>query len=62
MKYLVTVLALGIMSGCGAFDRMKAKFTGDAVEVCMQGVIYYQFTSGSAVAYNPDGSLKTCKD
>lgn len=46
--------------GCGAVDRSLAKFTGDATETCHDGVMYLQFTSGASVAYNKDGTVKTC--
>lgn len=55
---LSTVLVLG---GCGWFDRQVASVVGGATKTCMSGVLYYQFTSGAAVAYNPDGTVKTCK-
>lgn len=59
MKYIVILSALAL-TGCGAFDRGYVWFTGDASEVCKRGVLYYQFTSGSAPAYKADGALITC--
>lgn len=36
-----------------------AKVTGYTKQ-CVGGVVYYQFTSGSSVAYNTDGTIKLC--
>jgi hypothetical protein len=49
-----------LLAGCGRLDRWFAGVTGGASESCMRGVLYYQFTSGAAPAYRPDGSLITC--
>jgi hypothetical protein len=57
-----TLLALTValsLSGCGKFDRGLAKITGSA-EVCVDGVLYLQFTSGATVKYNRDGTIATC--
>lgn len=55
----LTILALSL-SGCGAWDRTTAKWTGYA-KSCVEGVQYLQFTSGVTVMYNQDGTIKTCK-
>ena len=55
----IAVLAL-TLTGCGALDRLGAHITGDASETCHGGVLYLQFTSGASVAYNQDGTVKTC--
>lgn len=60
MTHLILALAL-FVSGCGIVDREIAKITGTASEVCMHGVVYYQFSSGSSVAFNQDGTLRSCK-
>ena len=57
--YLVMMLSL---SGCGDFDRMETKITGKGSEICQGGVTYLYFDSGVTVAYNPDGSVKTCPE
>jgi hypothetical protein len=57
---LAALCAMHLMSGCGRLDRWFAGVTGGASESCMRGVLYYQFTSGAAPAYKPDGSLITC--
>jgi hypothetical protein len=54
---LTTVLALG---GCGQADRAMAFATGSPQQVCVDGVLYLQFTSGSSVKYLPDGKVATC--
>jgi uncharacterized protein YceK len=38
MKILLIVLML-VLTGCGQVDRLAAKFTGDATEVCHAGVL-----------------------
>lgn len=55
----ITVMCL-FLSGCGWFDREVAKLTGHSKH-CVGNVLYIQFASGATVAYNPDGSIKTCK-
>jgi len=57
LKWILLVL----VSGCGAIDRAIVTYTGDAVETCHKGVLYLQFTSGASVAYNQDGSVRTCR-
>jgi len=57
MILLAAVIAL---SGCGAFDRFKVSMTGNASNVCMSGVLYYQFTSGTSVALDQDGKVVRC--
>lgn len=61
MKVAAAFLLALSLTGCGWFDREVAKLTGTASEACMRGVLYYQFTSGAAPAYRPDGTLITCK-
>jgi hypothetical protein len=64
LKKLIILLALAFVftttSGCGILERIGAKVTG-YTEQCVGNVLYYQFTSGSSVAYNTDGTIKTCK-
>jgi len=59
MKALL-IAAILALSGCGVADRMIGSATGFA-RTCVDGVLYYQFTSGAAVAYSPDGKVKACK-
>lgn len=61
MKYVLLCLLVLSVSGCGSFDRTVASVTGGATATCVDGVVYLQFTSGATVAYNQDGTVKTCK-
>ena len=61
MKKVILIAALTLtLTGCGWLDRLGATVTGNTSEVCEYGVMYLQFTSGASVAYNPDGTVKTC--
>lgn len=62
IKYALLSLAIMSTASCGQVDRVLAKYTGDASSVCQDGVLYLQFTSGASVAYNTDGSIKTCTE
>ncbi len=57
---VAAVCAVLLVTGCGRLDRWFAGVTGGASESCMRGVLYYQFTSGAAPAYKPDGTLIKC--
>ena len=61
-KILVILLVMLIMvlSGCGLFERGLAKTKGFS-RMCVDGVEYLQFSSGATVAYNPNGTIKTCR-
>jgi len=59
-KVLIAVALSVVMTGCGRADRWWAGITGSASSECVDGVSYLQFTSGASVAYNKDGSIKTC--
>ena len=61
MKIVILLALLVSLVSCGAIDREVARLTGDGSKTCMDGVTYYQFTSGASVAYNTDGTLKLCK-
>ena len=61
-KILMIVILCMVMAGCGKIDRSIASLTGNASRTCVDGVVYLQFTSGATVAYNKDGSIKTCED
>lgn len=60
MKYAMIGLMLAALSGCGAVDRAVSKFTGKGSEVCQDGVVYLQFTSGTSVKYDKFGKIVTC--
>lgn len=60
MKSVLIVLAAAItVSGCGMMDRTEATLTGYS-DHCIDGVMYYQFRNGATVAYNKNGTIKTC--
>ena len=61
-KPLLLALSLALpmtLAGCGQVDRGVAKIAGSA-QVCVDGVMYLQFTSGASVKYNRDGTIATC--
>ena len=60
-KSLAIVPFLLFLVSCGHIDRELAQLTGDASSICQNGVLYYQFSSGAAVAYNTNGTIKLCK-
>lgn len=62
MKRLVILAVLALsLTGCGWFDRtVTANVTGFS-RSCVDGVEYLQFASGVTVAYNANGTIKTCK-
>jgi hypothetical protein len=61
MKIAIVMLSMAVtLTGCGWFERATATATGYS-RMCVDGVEYLQFTSGSTVAYTPDGKVRTCK-
>lgn len=63
MRYSILIAALLSMTltSCGWFDRKVSALTGGASEVCVGGVTYLQFTSGTSVKYNRDGTVAPCQ-
>ena len=59
-KIATVVVIACVLTGCGWFDRNVAAIAGGASKTCVDGVMYLQFTSGATVAYNKDGTVKTC--
>lgn len=60
-KTIVVVAAVAVMlSGCGRIDRWSAGMTGKAVETCIRGVVYLQFTSGATFAVDREGKPIPC--
>ena len=57
---IVAVVASFALSGCGWADRVAVFTTGTASEVCQDGVLYLQFTSGVSVKYLPTGDVAQC--
>lgn len=62
MRFLVLAAFVVIATGCGRLDRWFAGVTGNASEICYDGVTYLQFTSGSTVKYDKEGKIVTCDD
>lgn len=60
MRLLLLMIVITTITGCGWLDRAATTFTGNASMVCMDGVTYYQFTSGATVAVDRDGKPKKC--
>lgn len=56
---IVCVLIL-MFTGCGRYERAVAAATGYS-EICVDGVVYLQFTSGATAKLNRDGSVVNCK-
>ena len=54
MKFAILIALALTLSGCGGFDRFKARLTGNATETCIDGVVYLQFTSGATIKYTYD--------
>ncbi len=60
MKLIITICLAVMLSACGAVDRQAASLTGYS-KVCVDGVVYLQFTSGSAVQVDAMGKPVVCK-
>lgn len=60
MKLFITICLAAMLSACGAVDRQVATLTGYS-KVCVDGVVYLQFTSGSAVQVDAMGKPVVCK-
>lgn len=58
IKSLLLASAL-TLAGCGSCNRSMAYLTGE-VKTCVDGVLYYQFPSGAAVAYDQEGKVRKC--
>jgi uncharacterized lipoprotein YehR (DUF1307 family) len=59
MKYVMIGLLTLSLAGCGQWERTKANYTGYS-EVCVDGVTYLQFPSGSSVKYDTSGKIVGC--
>jgi hypothetical protein len=59
-KRIAVLLFVLLLSACGQLDREVAKLTGFARQ-CIDGVLYFQFTSGVTVAYDQQGKVRACK-
>lgn len=61
-KLILLLTATFLFTGCGKLQREVAGWTGDAYTTCIDGVNYLQFTSGTTVKYNPNGTISTCSE
>lgn len=58
---IIVVLAFATpLAGCGKLEQVEAHLSGKGSEVCQDGVVYLQFTSGTTVKYTRDGKIATC--
>lgn len=50
-KIFVIAVAVATLSltGCGKISQLEAHYTGQAAEICHDGIVYLQWTSGSTV-------------
>lgn len=60
LKMIITICLAVMLSACGAVDRQVATLAGYS-KVCVDGVVYLQFTSGSAVQVDAMGKPVVCK-
>ncbi len=60
MRFISLLVITLLIVGCGRLDRASAAWTGDLYEVCHDGVIYLQGTSGLTVKRLKNGSVATC--
>ena len=65
MKILITTFLLIVLMGCTKFDHYTSsagprEMTKHMHHWCIDGVHYYRYDRGMAVAYHPDGTIKTC--
>lgn len=59
---IISLLLLAVISvGCGAFDRLKTRYTGELTYKCSRiGVEYVQSDSGLAVSLDQNGNPVKC--
>lgn len=60
MNKILLICLIVLLTGCGAAEKTGAWLSG-YTEICVNGVLYYQFTSGASVAHNTDGTVRLCK-
>lgn len=47
MRTLILIAVAIMLAGCGSIDRTTAHWSGKGSEVCQDGIVYLQFTSGT---------------
>lgn len=60
MRVLLLLSMMVLTTSCGHCSREMAGIKG-YYRICVDGVSYLQFTSGSTVEYNIDGNIKLCE-
>ena len=60
MKITITLLLAALLSGCGYFERAVGTVTGYS-KMCVDGIVYLQFTSGATVQVDSSGKPVVCK-
>ena len=58
-KLLGAVLVAASLAGCGSVNHTLAQIKGYQ-KVCVEGVLYYQFPHGAAIARNTSGHVIPC--
>ena len=53
MKKIFVIAACVALAGCGSVDRATAHWSGKGAEVCQDGIVYLQFTSGTVAKIDP---------
>ncbi len=59
MKYVIALVAVLSLSGCGGLSRLQAHYEGYS-KICVDRVTYLQFTSGAAVQVDKSGMPVPC--
>lgn len=59
IQALVAAILALTLSGCGGCNYYTAWGRGYE-DICVKGVLYYQFPSGAAVAYDQEGKVRKC--
>lgn len=60
MKYFVIIATALVLTGCGAIQRQEAHWAG-RTKVCVDGVTYLQFPTGTVEQRTIDDKLVACK-
>jgi hypothetical protein len=61
MKNILLLTAMVfLLAGCGCASSVKRMVTGEPSEVCVNGVLYYQFVDGASPALDEEGKVLNC--
>jgi len=61
MRVFVALVLAAMLSGCGFWSRQFVANTTGYDKVCVEGVSYLQFPSGSTLQVDIDGKPVACK-